>query len=297
MTGSLAWRSGTITSLWDPYTSVLLANNDAAGFSIANDVAYKLPIANSPSIDYWTSVTNNLGGTKRDVILQPAGNVTISSTSNIGLPAGTTAQRPAVQGGLRYNSTFDSIEGLEIAGSVSIGGIYDTDRDTYLDLSNNQYNFVTQGQTNHTLNGTLIESQGFSSDHKFSIDGNIVSNDTLNGTSVLRSNGTGYTEIENIKFRDSELWNWSSSNFIINQTNTNGEAFLKISNTSGMVVPLGTSAQRPGSPEVGHTRYNKQLEYLETWNGSAWINAAGEVESIATSDVENLAYVFNLILD
>ena len=297
MTGSLAWRSGTITSLWDPYTSVLLANNDAAGFSISNDVAYKLPIANSPSIDYWTSVTNNLGGTKRDVILQPAGNVTISSTSNIGLPAGTTAQRPAVQGGLRYNSTFDSIEGLEIAGSVSIGGIYDTDRDTYLDLSNNQYNFVTQGQTNHTLNGTLIESQGFSSDHKFSIDGNIVSNDTLNGTSVLRSNGTGYTEIENIKFRDSELWNWSSSNFIINQTNTTGEAFLKINNTSGMVVPLGTSAQRPGSPEVGHTRYNKQLEYLETWNGSAWINAAGEVESIATSDVENLAYVFNLILD
>ena len=297
MTGALDWRSGTITSLWDPYTSTLLQNDDAAGFGLVNTATYKLPIANTPSIDYWTSVTNVLGGTSRDVVLQPSGNVTISATSDIRLPVGTTAQRPPLQGGLRYNNTTGTIEGLEVAGSVSLDGIYDTDRDTYLDLSNNQFNFVTGGQTNHTLNGTLLESGGFSSDHKFSIDGNIVSSDETDGTSILRSNGTGYTEIENIKFRDSELWNWSSSNFIINLTNTTGQAFLKIDNVSGMVVPQGNSAQRPGTPEVGHTRYNTQLEYLETWNGSNWINAAGEVESIATSDVEDLAYVFNLILD
>ena len=297
ISGALVWRAPGITALFDHYTSLLLASNDAAGYSIANNATYKLPIANTPSIDYWTSVTNVLGGTSRDVILQPAGNVTISSTSDLTLPVGTTVQRPPLQGGLRYNSTFGTLEGLEVAGSVSLDGIYDTDRDTYLDLSNNQFNFVTAGQTNHTLNGTLIESGGFSSDHKFSIDGNIVSSDETNGTSVLRSNGTGYTEIENLKFRDSELWNWSSNNFTFNLTNTTGNAFLKIDNTSGMVVPQGTTAQRPVSPEVGHTRYNLTLEYLETWNGSNWINAAGEVESIESSDVEQLAYVFNLILD
>ena len=47
----------------------------------------------------------------------------------------------------------------------------------------------------------------------------------------------------------------------------------------------------PEHLEVGHTRYNTQLEYPETWNGSNWINAAGEVESIAPDDVEQLAYV------
>ena len=297
MTGALVWRAPGITALFDHYTSLLLASNDAAGYAVVNNATYKLPIANSPSIDYWTSVTNVLGGTSRDVILKPTGNVTVSATSDLQLPVGTTAQRPALQAGLRYNSTFGTIEGLEVAGSVSLGGIYDTDRDTYLDLSNNQYNFVTAGQTNHTLNGTLIESNGFSSDHKFSIDGNIVSSDESDGTSILRANGTGYTEIESLKFRDSELWNWSSSNFIVNLTNTTGEAFLKIDNTSGMVVPQGTTAQRPAGPEVGHTRYNLTLEYLETWNGSNWINAAGEVESIESSDVEQLAYVFNLILD
>tara|TARA_B100000497_G_scaffold128118_1_gene173542 strand:+ start:2443 stop:6498 length:4056 start_codon:yes stop_codon:yes gene_type:complete len=297
MSGALVWRAPGITSLFDHYTSLLLASNDAAGYSIVNTASFYLPITNTPSIDYWTNVTNNLGGTSRDVILKPTGNVTVSATSNITLPRGTTEQRPAIQGGLRYNNTFGTLEGLEVAGSVSLDGIYDTDRDTYLDLSNNQFNFVTAGQTNHTLNGTLIESTGFSSEHKFSIDGNIVSSDEADGTSILRSNGTGYTEIENVKFRDSELWNWSSNNFTFNLTNTTGEAFLKIDNTSGMVVPQGTTAQRPGSPEVGHTRYNLTLEYLETWNGSNWINAAGEVESIESSDVEELAYVFNLILD
>jgi hypothetical protein len=297
MSGALVWRAPSITSLFDHYSSLLLASNDAAGYSIVNTASFYLPITNTPSIDYWTSVTNVLGGTSRDVILKPAGNVTVSATSNITLPKGTTAQRPAVQGGIRYNNTFDTLEGLEVAGSVSLDGIYDTDRDTYLDLSNNQFNFVTAGQTNHTLNGTLIESGGFSSDHKFSIDGNIVSSDEVDGTSILRSNGTGYTEIENIKFRDGELWNWSSDNFTFGLTNTTGEAFLKIDNTSGMVVPQGTTAQRPGSPEVGHTRYNLTLEFLETWNGTNWINAAGEVESIEASDVEQLAYVFNLILD
>lgn len=297
MSGALVWRAPGITSLFDHYTSLLLASNDAAGYSIVNTASFYLPTTNSPSIDYWTSVTNVLGGTSRDVILKPTGNVTVSATSNITLPRGTTAQRPAIQGGIRYNNTFDTLEGLEVAGSVSLDGIYDTDRDTYLNLSNNQFNFVTAGQTNHTLNGTLIESTGFSSDHKFSIDGNIVSSDEADGTSVLRSNGTGYTEIENVKFRDSELWNWSSSNFTFGLTNTTGNAFLKIDNTSGMVVPQGTTAQRPAGPEVGHTRYNLTLEYLETWNGTNWINAAGEVESIEASDVEQLAYVFNLILD
>ena len=297
MSGALVWRAPGITSLFDHYTSLLLASNDAAGYSIVNTASFYLPTTNSPSIDYWTSVTNVLGGTSRDVILKPTGNVTVSATSNITLPRGTTAQRPAIQGGIRYNNTFGTLEGLEVAGSVSLDGVYDTDRDTYLDLSNNQFNFVTAGQTNHTLNGTLIESTGFSSDHKFSIDGNIVSSDESSGTSILRSNGTGYTEIENVKFRDSELWNWSSSNFTFGLTNTTGNAFLKIDNTSGMVVPQGTTAQRPAGPEVGHTRYNLTLEYLETWNGTNWINAAGEVESIEASDVEQLAYVFNLILD
>jgi hypothetical protein len=297
--GSLTWRSSTITSLFDHYNSLLLSNNDAAGYAIATNATYKLPITNQPSIDYWTSVTNNLGGTTRDIEFAPTHNLEISSTGTLSLPTGTSAQRPTISGALRYNTDYGTFEGVETAGSVSLGGIYDTDRDTYLDLSNNQFNFVTAGQTNHTLNGTLLESNGFSSGHKFSIDGNVVSNDISGGNSILRSNGTGKTIVDDgfFTFKDSNLHNTTNQNFKFTLTNATGNALLKFENVNGMVIPQGTTAQRPAGPEVGHTRYNLTLEYVETWNGSNWINAAGEVESIATSDVEELAYLFNLILD
>jgi hypothetical protein len=294
--GALEWRSATITSLWDLYNSVLLQTNDLAGYNIVNTQNFNLPIDNIPSIDYWTQVTNTLGGTKNDVVLS-ANQVTITGTKNIKIPVGTSLQRPARRSGVRFNSDYGAYEGTETSGSVSLDGIYDTDRDTYLDLSNNQFNFVTNGVTNHTLNKTLIESKGFSSNHQFSIDDNIVSADDSDGNSILRANGTGYTKIGDVWFQDSDLVNNNDSNWIFDLTNNNGEAFLKFDNVNGIVVPQGTSAQRPSSPEVGHTRYNLDLEYVETWNGSNWINAAGEVESIESDDVEELAYIFNLILD
>ena len=234
-----------------------------------------------------------------DIVFAPTTNLNIDSTGELRLPKGETAQRPAVQGGIRFNTNYNGFEGTETGGPISLQGIYDSDRDTYLDLSNNQFNFVTAGQTNHTLNGTLLESTGFSSDGKFSINGNVVSSDTNDGTIQLKSNGTGKTVIGDLQFQTNDLFNNSNSNFIINHTNSNGLAYLKIDNVNGMIPPTGSSAQRPGSPEIGTTRYNTDgsVNYVETWNGSAWINAAGNVASIDTDQVESLAYVYNLILD
>ena len=147
------------------------------------------------------------------------------------------------------------------------------------------------------LNGILLESGGFSSDHKLSIDGNVVSTDEQDGTFQLKSNGTGKTIIDNLNFQGNDLINNFNSNFIFNLTDTANTAYLKFDNVNGLIPPFGDSSQRPTSPEVGTTRYNTQLERVETWNGTNWINAAGEVESILSGDVEELAYLYNLILD
>tara|TARA_A100001015_G_scaffold74613_1_gene82808 strand:- start:10541 stop:13777 length:3237 start_codon:yes stop_codon:yes gene_type:complete len=243
--------------------------------------------------------SNIVSSSTGDIVFQPTTELKIDSTGELRLPKGETAQRPAVQGGIRFNTNFNGFEGTETSGPVSLQGIYDSDRDTYLDLSNNQFNFVTAGQTNHTLNGILLESKGFSSDGKTSIDGNTISTDQQDGTFQLKSNGTGKTIIGDLQFQTNDLFNNSNNNFIINHTNNNGLAYLKIENVNGMIPPTGTSAQRPGSPEIGTTRYNTDasVNYVETWNGSAWINAAGNVASIDTDQVEALAYVYNLILD
>ena len=232
-----------------------------------------------------------------DIVLNPNTEVTISATGDLRLPKGETAQRPATLGGIRYNTNYNGFEGTATSGAISLNGVYDTDRDTYMDLSNNQFNFTTAGVVNHTLNGTLLESR-ISPIIKL-IDGNVISTDQQDGTFQLKSNGTGKTVIGDLQFQESNLFNNSNSNFIVDLTNASGNAFLKIDNVNGIVPPQGNTAQRPTSPEIGTTRYNIEpsVNYVETWNGSNWINAAGSVESITEDDVTDTAFIFNLILD
>ena len=40
---------------------------------------------------------------------------------------------------------------------------------------------------------------------------------------------------------------------------------------SGGGIPSGNTAGRPGSPVIGNTYYNGQLEILEIFNGTAWV--------------------------
>ena len=296
---------GSASSRWKEVYSqqanvniISFANNTIGSTVSDADIKFVSTGSGKVKIEDLSFKSNVVASETGDLVLTPSTDVEISATGNLRLPFGETAQRPATLGGVRYNTNINAFEGTAVSGSVSLQGIYDTDRDTYLDLSNNQFNFVTNGQTNHTLNGTLLESKGFSSDHKFSIDGNVISSDENDGTIQLKSNGTGKTIINDLQFQENILFNNSNNNFVFNLTNTTGNGYLKFDNVNGLVPPLGTDAQRPGgSIEVGTTRYNTEREYVETWNGSNWINAAGEVESILEQDVEELAYVFNLILD
>lgn len=55
----------------------------------------------------------------------------------------------------------------------------------------------------------------------------------------------------------------------------NSMATLKnttVNDTSYIIVPVGTTAQRPSSPTVGYVRYNTDLGYLEMYSASNnWI--------------------------
>lgn len=43
-----------------------------------------------------------------------------------------------------------------------------------------------------------------------------------------------------------------------------------------VVLPVGTAAQRPGTPRIGATRFNTTSGNLEVYNGSAWDSLALE---------------------
>jgi len=60
--------------------------------------------------------------------------------------------------------------------------------------------------------------------------------------------------------------------------------YATLNGTGALTMPSGTTLQRPGSPTVGMVRYNTTLNYLETWNGTAWV-AVGEQSSQYSIDV------------
>jgi len=45
---------------------------------------------------------------------------------------------------------------------------------------------------------------------------------------------------------------------------------VTIDSTSHVQLPTGTTAQRPGSPETGQSRWNTSLNVLEIYNGTYW---------------------------
>ena len=52
-----------------------------------------------------------------------------------------------------------------------------------------------------------------------------------------------------------------------NQTIINDTGFIRL--------PVGTTGQRPGSPQVGSIRWNTTEEYAEMWNGDDWAAITG----------------------
>lgn len=63
-------------------------------------------------------------------------------------------------------------------------------------------------------------------------------------------------------------------------------------------LPAGTTAQRPGSPTAGYTRYNTETGSIEFYNGTAWIatNLIPVVNSVSGTIYEGLASTLTLSL-
>ena len=65
--------------------------------------------------------------------------------------------------------------------------------------------------------------------------------------------------------------------------------------TGGLTMPAGTTAQRPGSPDTGESRFNSTTGSLEFYDGSGWVstNLIPNISSI--SGTINDSYASNLV--
>lgn len=62
----------------------------------------------------------------------------------------------------------------------------------------------------------------------------------------------------------------TASNVTVNVQASSGVLSYADSATGGMVLPSGTTAQRPASPITGQMRFNTTTGSVEVFNGTSW---------------------------
>jgi hypothetical protein len=115
---------------------------------------------------------------------------------------------------------------------------------------------------------------------------------TGNNDLILNSD-TDIYNIEDIRFQDNNIINLLNSPLKIGAT---GIGYYNFQGDNGMVLPSGNSAERPLTPEVGDTRWNTELGYLECFDGSVYIVSIGPGDQLTVADAEELNTIYSLFL-
>ena len=114
--------------------------------------------------------------------------------------------------------------------------------------------------------------------------------------SIISENSNSDLEIiatgnANVFFEDFEI----QGNNII-QVNTNSGTTISASGsngltqfggTNGVQIPVGTTAERPGTAGTGQLRWNTTTNELEAYSGSSWGIAAGVPQNVSQQFVDD----------
>jgi len=85
----------------------------------------------------------------------------------------------------------------------------------------------------------------------------------------------------------------SNANIVLDP---NGTGNVTIDTTTGLVIPTGTTAQRPGTPSTGTLRFNSTTTLAEIYDGSSWKEVGGNLVTVTsqTIDGDGTTTVFTL---
>ncbi len=72
-----------------------------------------------------------------------------------------------------------------------------------------------------------------------------------------------------------------------------GTGYVAIDASTGLVVPVGTTAERP-TGQVGMIRFNTNTTLVEVYNGSSWVNIGGGTVTLDEFNGDNSTTAFSL---
>ena len=227
-------------------------------------------------------------------------NLILNSTTALKLPVGTTGDRTmTAQGELRFDTTDSVFSGFSTA-RRTLGGVYSADRLTYARAhpTNNTISFVANSTPTMTVSSNKVTLNGLLVDNNFSISGNTLAATPIN-SDLLVNPSSGITIANSIPIQDSSITNTTTSVLTLGAT---GTGYIKFSGQGGIVIPVGLSAERPATPEVGAFRYNPDNTYAEVYDGNpadgqdGWIPLQGVAATLDATETEDITNLWALIL-
>jgi hypothetical protein len=101
------------------------------------------------------------------------------------------------------------------------------------------------------------------------INDNYIKSTDSNGDINLITNAAGEVVIDDIRIKDNVIRNATGSIVLSPSSDV-----VEVQGTGSLVLPKGTTAERPGSPEVGMIRFNTETGVFEAYDGD-WTELGG----------------------
>jgi hypothetical protein len=160
------------------------------------------------------------------------------------------------------NTTYTAGNGIDLTGTTFTVGAGDG---------------LSQSSTGLLVNSTVVRTTGDQS-----ITGTKTFTDAALGTFVGALSGTFVGNGTGISNVDANLLDGQDGSYYLDYTNFSNVPIVveKTSSTGSAKLPVGTEAQRDGTPEAGYLRYNTTAESFEGYDGIEWgpIGGGGGLE-------------------
>ena len=165
---------------------------------------------------------------------------------------------------------------LDVSGNVTIGGnitIGDEATDSIQIGGRIDSNLIPATDDTYTIGTDVLNWSEFHVGKMLvdtlEINDNYIQSNSSNGDINLSANGTGKIVIDNLEFANNTISN-ASGDIVLDPSSE----IVTVTGTGSLVLPKGTTAQRPASPETGMIRYNTEAGVFEAYDG-AWTNLGG----------------------
>jgi hypothetical protein len=236
---------------------------------------------------------NTISTTLANINIGVNTNLNITSTGSLILPRGTTAQRSTATGNLRFNTSDNVFEGFNNNRTITFNGVYSDNRRTSVlaHPTNNTLNITVNQLVVGSVTASGLTIHGIQTDD-INFNANQIRTSVSNANLDLVTNGTGELVLDNISVVGNTIKNNSTGALVI-ETTINGRT--KFATDKAVAIPYGTNLERPVGAELGTARWNTEVEVLEVWDGSTFVTAAGQSQTISASEFQNLMLEYTLI--